>query len=184
MRKILAAEFMTLDGVMEAPEQWHSQYFNDEMGADQATVMAETELLLLGRRTYEVFAASWPSRTAEDFGPFASYMNDTPKLVVSSTLDSVEWQNSTLLTGDVVEELSRLKQEPGKSIVVLGSATLVRSLLRDDLLDELRLLVDPILVGSGRRLFADDAGLTRLRLVASKTFRTGALSLTYAPEGH
>jgi dihydrofolate reductase len=183
MRKIVAAEFMTLDGVMGAADTWHFPYFNDEMGADQASVMAETGTLLLGRRTYQEFAAVWPHRTVEDFGPFASYMNDTPKLVVSNTLDSVEWQNSTLLRGSVVEELAQLKQQPGKSIVVIGSATLVQSLLHDHLLDELKLLLDPILVGAGKRLFAEGADRIRLRLVESKTFSTGVLSLTYAPEG-
>jgi dihydrofolate reductase len=113
---------------------------------------------------------------------FAYYMNNTPKLVVSTTLDTVGWQNSTLLKGDVAEELTRLKQQPGENISSTGSTTLVRSLLRDGLLDELRLLVHPIVVGRGERLFADGEPQRPLELVDSKTFSTGVVSLTYRPQ--
>jgi dihydrofolate reductase len=179
--RIIAAEFLSVDGVMGAPETWHMPYFNDEMGEVMSAQMAEAGAMLLGRRTYEEFAASWPARTAADFGPLADYMNNTPKLVVSTTLETVEWHNSTLIKGDVAEEIGRLKQQPGKTISVLGSATLVRSLLRDHLLDELRLLVDPIVVGTGKRLFEDSGDRVGLKLVGSRTFRTGVLSLTYLP---
>jgi dihydrofolate reductase len=181
MRKIVAAEFMTVDGVMGEVDTWHFPYVNEEMVAEQASFMPDTEMLLLGRQTYQEFAAVWPNRTAKEFGPFAGYLNDTPKLVVSTSLDKAEWQNSRLIRGDVVKELTKLKQQPGKSIVVLGSATLVQSLLRHNLLDELKLLVDPVLVGAGKRLFAESGHRTPLRLVESKTFSTGALSLIYAP---
>ncbi len=180
MRKIVAGLFMSLDGVVESPEKWQFPYFNDEMGQAVESGMADADTILLGRRTYEEFAAFWPDKTGED-DPFADRMNNTPKLVVSTTLNTVEWQNSTLINGDVVEELSKLKQQPGKNISIIGSATLVRSLLRDGLLDELGLLVHPIVVGSGKRLFEDVSDSVPLTLVDSKTFTTGVLSLTYEP---
>jgi dihydrofolate reductase len=183
MRRIIAAEFLSLDGVMEAADQWHFPYFNEEMGAEQSALMAETDTMLLGRRTYEEFAAAWPSRSSGDFGPLADFMNNTPKLVVSTTLETVEWQNSTLLEGDLAEEVTQLKQQSGRTIFVPGSATLVRSLLRENLLDELRLFVDPVLVGKGRRLYESENGQVPLKLVSSKTFTTGVLSLTYVPAG-
>jgi dihydrofolate reductase len=113
----------------------------------------------------------------------ANYMNNTPKLVVSRTLDSVEWRNSTLIKGDPAEELSRLKQQPGKNIAITGSATLVRSLLRDGLLDELRLLVHPIVVGTGKRLFEEGSDRVALKLLEARTFSTGVLALTYESAG-
>ncbi|MGH2740244.1 MAG: dihydrofolate reductase family protein [Actinomycetota bacterium] len=127
--------------------------------------------MLLGRRTYEEWAACWPDKTAED-DPFADYINNIPKLVVSTTLKSVEWRNSTLITGDLGEELSRLKQQPGKDIAISGSATLVRSLLRDGLLDELGLLLFPVVVGTGKRLFEDwAADQVPLELVESRALK-------------
>ena len=179
MRKIVAGLFLSLDGVVESPDQWHFPYFNDEMGEAVGTQMAAADTMLLGRVTYQEFAGYWPQQSS-DVEP-ADYMNNTPKLVVSTTLDTVEWQNSTLIKGNVAQELTRLKQEPGKNISVVGSATLVRSLLREDLLDELRLLVHPIVVGRGKRLFEDGGGQKALKLVESKTFSTGVLSLTYQP---
>jgi dihydrofolate reductase len=137
------------------------------------------DTILLGRRTYEEFAAFWPNQPSDV--EFANQINNTPKVVVSTTLETVEWQNSTLIEGDVVEQLSLLKRQPGKDISITGSATLVRSLLRDGLLDELRLLVHPIVVGSGRRLFEDGGGRVPLKLVNSRTFSTGVLYLTYEP---
>lgn len=178
MRKIVAWLFLSLDGVVESPEQW--VMFNDEMGEAIDAEAAAADTLLLGRRTYEVFAASWPDRTAED-DPLADWMNNTPKLVASSTLDGVEWQNSTLIEGDVAEELDGVKQRTGKNILVNGSATLVRSLLRDDLLDELRLFVHPIVVGAGKRLFESEGDRVPLQLADSRVFSTGVLSLTYQP---
>ena len=181
MRKIVAGLFVSLDGVIEAPEQWHFPYFNDEMGAAVAAQMAAADTMLLGRRTYQEFAAYWQHQGSDV--PGADQMNNTPKLVVSTTLDRVEWQNSTLIKGNVVEELTRLKQQPGKNIGITGSATLVRSLLRDKLLDELQLLVHPIVVGSGKRLFEDMGERVALKLVAAQTFSTGVLALTYEPAG-
>lgn len=181
MRKIVAGLFISLDGVVESPDQWHFPYFNDEMGAAVDAVMTAADTMLLGRQTYQEFASYWPNQTSDV--PLADYMNDIPKLVVSTTLATVAWQNSTLIKGDVAEELTRLKQLPGKNISITGSGTLVRSLLRDNLLDELSLLVHPIVVGRGKRLFDDMGAQVALKLVDSRTLSTGVLSLTYAPAG-
>ena len=179
MRKIVAGVLLALDGVMEAPDQWHFPYLNDEMMTEIGAQIAASDAMLLGRVTYQEFAAFWPAAPGDD--PFTAYMNNAPKYVVSTTLQTAEWNNSTLINGNVAEELARLKQQPGKDISITGSATLVRSLLRDNLLDELRLMVHPVLVGSGKRLFTDGEDLKRLKLVESKTFSTGVLSLVYQP---
>ena len=179
MRKIVAGEFVSLDGVVEAPNEWHFPYFNDEMGEAVGSEMTEADTMLLGRRTYEEFAAAWPDRPSDE--PGADFMNNTPKFVVSTTLETVEWKNSTLVKGDFVEEITRLKQQPGGTIFVSGSPTLVRWLLRERLLDELHLLLHPIVVGHGKRLFENGIGQVPLKLVESKTFSTGVLSLNYAP---
>jgi dihydrofolate reductase len=179
MRKINAWLFVTLDGVTEAPENW--VIADDEMFEAVEAEYAEADALLLGRRTYETFAASWPERGSEV--PNADWMNNTRKYVVSTTLDSPEWQNSTVIEGDVAEALTRLKQENGKNIMVNGSATLVRSLLRDNLLDELRLFVHPVVVGSGERLFEDGGDQVELKLVDTHTYNNGVISLTYQPAG-
>ncbi|MFJ9410675.1 dihydrofolate reductase family protein [Streptomyces sp. NPDC101393] len=179
MRKITAGTFLSLDGIAGAPETWHFPYFNDEMGAVVQAQMAASDTMLLGRHTYEAFAAYWPQ--SED--AFAGHMNSTPKLVVSTTLERAEWQNSTVIGGDdPLAELARLKEKPGKNLAVTGSLTLVRSLLRAGLLDELHLLVHPVIVGSGKRLFAGD-GRIPLRLAGSTTLSTGVLSLVYTPDG-
>lgn len=179
MRKIVAGLFMSLDGVVESPEQWQSPYFNDEMGQAVGAKLSQADIMLLGRRTYEEFAKFWPNQSSEV--PFADQMNTTPKLIVSTTLETVEWQNSTLLKGDLAHELTKLKQQAGQNINITGSATLVRSLLRGGMLDELGLLVCPIVVGSGKRLFEDMDDRVALKLVDSETFSTGVLSLTYTP---
>jgi dihydrofolate reductase len=175
MRKIVAGLFISLDGVVEAPETWHFPYFNDEMGEAVTSQMGESDTMLLGRVTYEGFAAYWPESTDD----FAGFMNGTPKLVVSTTLEEATWQNSTLINKDINNELARIKEQPGKDISITGSPTLVRTLLRDGLLDELRLLVHPIVVGNGKRLFPDGFEQVPLALTDSKTFTNGVLSLTY-----
>ena len=180
MRKIVSGLFISLDGVAEAPDQWHFPYFNDEMGAAVDALMQAADTMLLGRVTYEEFAGYWPQQSNDEVD-IADYMNNTPKLVVSNTLDTLDWQNSTLISGDVAGQLRELKQQPGKNIGITGSISLVRSLLRDGLLDELQLLVHPIAVGSGKRLFEDGGSQTPLTLVDSKTFSTGVLHLTYHP---
>ena len=140
--------------------------------------IAAEDTILLGRVTYQEWAPYWPTSTDE---PYASHINNTPKYVVSTTLNKVEWKNSTLIKGNLAEAIARLKQQPGKNIGVAGSPTLVRSLLQNDLLDELILMVHPVVVGSGKRLFKDGDNLKRLNLEDSKTTRTGVVILTYQP---
>jgi dihydrofolate reductase len=183
MRKVVASEIISLDGVVESPQEWHFPYFNDEMAEAIGAAMAASDAMLLGRVTYEEFAAFWPSQeTTEEDQEATNYMNNTPKFVVSKTLEEpLEWNNSTLINGDVAEEISKLKGQPGKDISITGSPTLVRSLLEEDILDELRLMVHPIVVGSGKRLFEDGSDQKALQLVDSKTFSTGVLYLTYQP---
>jgi len=180
MRDIVAVEFVSVDGVAEAPEKWTTPYFDEEVGEAMQSGMDASDAMLLGRRTYEDFEAYWPDKTAED-DPYADYINATQKFVVSRTLTSVHWRNSTLITGDVAEELTRLKEQPGKNITIVGSPTLMRSLLRDRLLDRLDVLVFPIVVGSGKRLFEEGIGELPLDLVDSRTFKTGVVALSYAP---
>lgn len=180
MRKIVAGLFVSLDGVYEAPGEWHFPYFNDEMGNAVQAQMDAADAMLLGRVTYQEFAAYWPQQSSDDVD-IAPYMNETPKYVVSETLHSAEWQNTTLINGDVVAELTRLKEQPGKNISVVGSGMLVQSLLNDGLLDELRLLVHPIVIGSGKRLFVQGSARKPLRLMEAETFSTGVMYLTYAP---
>jgi dihydrofolate reductase len=180
VRKIVAGLFISLDGVYEAPHEWHFPYFNDEMGEAVQAQIDASDTMLLGRVTYQEFASYWPHQNNDEV-PLADHMNNTPKVVVSETLDSLDWQNSTLIKGNVVEELTRLKQQPGKNIGITGSGTLVASLLRAGLLDELRLLVHPIVVGKGKRLFATEDEARGLRLADAQTLSTGVLYLTYTP---
>ncbi len=183
MRKVTAGLFVSLDGVTESPETWQLPYFSEEMAEAIGAAMAQADAMLLGRVTYQEFASYWPGVSSED-QPFADYMNNTPKYVVSRTLEEpLEWNNSTLIKGNVAEEIARLKQQPGKNIAITGSATLVRSLLQDDLLDELGLMIHPVVVGSGKRLFEEGGVLKELKLVDSKTFAKGVVSLTYQPAG-
>jgi dihydrofolate reductase len=181
MRKIVASELVSLDGVMESPEEWAFSYSNDEIAEANASGMAEADAMLLGRVTYQEFAAYWPYQNSAE-QPFTDYLNNTPKYVVSTTLEEpLEWQNSTLIKDNVAEEIARLKQQPGKDIGIVGSGTLVRSLLNNGLLDELGLMVHPIILGRGKRLFEEGGDKKGLELVDSKTFSTGVLYLTYRP---
>ena len=183
MRRVIASEFVSLDGVMEAPEKWHFSYFNDEMAEAIGAAMAQADALLIGRVTYEEWTAFWPSQSPDE-NQVAGYMNNTPKFVVSTTLEEpLEWRNSTLIKDNVAEEIAGLKRRPGKDISISGSGALVRSLLADDLLDELRLMVNPVIVGSRKRLFEEGGDRRDLELVDSKTFGTGVLYLTYRPAG-
>jgi dihydrofolate reductase len=181
MRRIVASEFVSLDGVMEAPDKWHFPYFDDEMGETIGSAVAEADAMLMGRVLYEEWAAFWPNQDPDE-NPVAARMNGVRKYVVSTTLEGpLEWQNSTLINENVVEEIEKLKRQPGKDIAISGSGTLVQSLLRDDLLDELRLMVHPVVVGGGKRLFEDTGDHKALELVESRTFGTGVLYLTYRP---
>jgi dihydrofolate reductase len=179
MRKIVAGLFISLYGVVEAPETWHFPYFNDEMGQIVGDQIAASDTMLLGRRTYEEFAAYWPNQGADV--PMASDINGVRKLVASTTLDTVDWQNSELIDGDVAVDLGHRKQEPGKDISITGSPTLVRSLLEAGVLDELRLLVHPIVVGHGKRLFGAEGATVPLRLASSQSLATGVQYLVYVP---
>lgn len=176
MRKVVVTQFLTLDGVMEAPQEWSFPYWNDETEVFKNAELAASDAQLLGRVTYEAFAAAWPSRT----GYMADRLNSLPKFVVSTTLERAEWNNSHLIKEDVAEQISSLKQQPGHDILVHGSRTLVQTLIRDGLVDEYHLLVYPLVLGSGIRLFSD-GGDTKLRMVESKTFATGVVALTYEP---
>jgi dihydrofolate reductase len=182
MRKVVASEFVSLDGVVESPDKWHFPYFNDEMGDAIGAAMAASDAMLMGRVLYEEWAAFWPKQNPDE-NPVAARMNGVRKYVVSTTLEEpLEWNNSTLIGDNVAEEILRLKeQQAGKDISISGSPTLVRSLLEDDLLDELRLMVHPIVVGSGKRLFEEGSDQKALQLLDSKTFSTGVLYLTYQP---
>jgi dihydrofolate reductase len=176
VRKIVAGLAVTLDGVVDSPSgNW--MMFNDEMQEIIDAGVAEADAILLGRRTYLEFAAMWP-RLGGDV-PMADFMNGTPKYVASSTLRSLEWAGSTLLTGDLAAELTELKRRAGKNIQVPGSPRLVRSLLADGLLDELSLMIHPVVLGAGARLFDGQADRMDLKLQDSRTLGTGVISATY-----
>jgi dihydrofolate reductase len=177
MRKINAGLFVSLDGVVESPEKWTGPYFNDEVGQAVGQLMAANDAMLLGRVTYEGFAAAFGTQS----GGMADQMNNTPKYVVSTTLTSADWQNSTLISGDLVGQVSELKQRPGRNIGMSGSSTLVSWLLRQGLLDQLDLLVFPVVIGAGKRLFSEPDGQVPLTLTGSESFGTGVVHLSYAP---
>lgn len=178
MRKIVAGLFMSLDGVIEAPDQWTGPYFNDEVGQTVGGLIAAGDTLLLGRVTYEGFAEAFGS----DSGGMADTMNSFPKVVVSTTLDEATWQNSTLIRGNVAEEITALKERPGGTINMSGSGTLITWLLRQGLLDQLDLLVFPLVAGRGKRLFEGGEEPVALTLIGSRTFSNGVLHLTYSAE--
>ena len=178
MRKVISGLFISLDGVTESPDQWQFDHFDAEMGAALGAHIAAEDTILLGRVTYQEWEPYWPTSTDE---PYASHINNTPKYVVSTTLDRVEWKNSKLIKGSLANEINRLKRQPGQNIGVAGSPTLVRSLLQNDLLDELILMIHPVVVGGGKRLFQDWGQLKRLKLVGSQTTSTGVSILTFQP---
>jgi dihydrofolate reductase len=179
MRKIKSNFFISLDGVVESPDKWHFPYFDDEMGAAVGAGFATTDALLMGRVLYEDWAAYWPEHADE---PFGDVMNSMKKYVVSSSLQVAEWENSELVNGDVAKKLTDLKATDGGDIAMSGSATTVRWLLREGLLDELNLLLHPIAVGSGlARLFPPDEPTIALELRGAETFKSGVLNLSYAP---
>ncbi|MEU8120541.1 dihydrofolate reductase family protein [Spirillospora sp. NPDC049024] len=182
MGSIKSSLFISLDGVIESPETWHLPYFDDQMGAVVGELMSGAEATLLGRHTYEGFASYWP--TADPADPMTKAMNSARKYVVSTTLTEAAWENSTLINGDVAAELTRLKADT--NLGTTGSAALVRWMLGQGLVDELHLLVHPIVVGHGAKLFTD-GDTVPLKLVSSTTFEnTGVVHLVYtnadAPE--
>jgi dihydrofolate reductase len=178
MRKIKSYFFISLDGVVESPDKWHFPYFDEEMGAAVGAGFATAEALLMGRVLYEEWAAYWPEHADE---PFGDTMNSIKKYVVSDSLQKAEWQNSELLSGDVAAKLTEIKAAGGGDITMSGSATTVRWLLREGLLDELNLLVHPLVVGEGMaRLFPPDEPRLPLELRNAETFKSGVLNLTFA----
>jgi dihydrofolate reductase len=193
MRKVVLTEFLSLDGVMQAPGDpdedrdggfehggWQMPYFDGVMGKAASDGMGSTDGMLLGRKTYEIFAAYWPNQSDDE--PFAAFLNNIPKYVASTTLkEPLEWANSNLIKGDVAEEVRKLKEQPGKNFSVLGSGGLAQTLMEHGLVDEYALWIHPLVLGSGKRLFRDGSVNTTLRLVDSKTSSTGVLLLTYQP---
>lgn len=180
MRSVVVTEFLTLDGVMEAPNEWSFPYWNDEIGQFKLNEMMGSDALLLGRVTYEGFAAAWPERTDED--GFADRMNSVPKYVISTTLREAAWNNSHVISENIAEEVSKLKQQDGQNILVAGSADLIHTLMQHNLIDEVRLLIYPIVLGKGKRLFSENAN-TLLKLVESKSYDTGVVLLRYQTMG-
>jgi len=215
MRKLIVSEFVSLDGVMQAPggaEEdprggfkhggWSLQFWNEEAMAYKSDELSATDAILIGRVTYEIFAGAWPTMIDDDVvnlikdgggdsesikaaapegNPFADRMNSLPKYVASRTLDKVEWNNSTLIKGNLAEKIGKLKEQPGQDIVVHGSGDLVQSLIREGLVDEYRLMVFPIVLGSGKRIFQESSDTKGLKLVDAKPFKTGVVVLTYEP---
>ena len=195
MRKVIVNEFMSLDGVAQAPGAadedtsggfahggWHMGYMEDELSMKWVLAsIVEAGGFLLGRRTFEIFADYWPNAPEEE-QVIAEPLNTKPKYVVSTTLtEPLEWQNSTLLQGDAAKAVAALKQEDGADLHVIGSTELVQMLIEHDLVDEFRLMLDPVTLGGGKRFFRDDGSLRALRLVDSKVTTTGAILATYAP---
>jgi dihydrofolate reductase len=179
VRKIKSHFFISLDGVVESPDKWHFPYFDDEMGAAVDAGFSGADALLMGRVLYGEWAAYWPAQADE---PFGDVMNSIKKYVLSNSLQTAEWQNSEIVSGDVVRKLTDIKNRDGGDITMSGSATTVRWLLREGLLDELNLLVHPIVVGEGMaRLFPADEPKTPLELVSARTLKSGVLNLSYVP---
>jgi dihydrofolate reductase len=180
MANIVITEFLTLDGVMEEPS-WTVPYWNDEIAKFKLDELFASGAHLLGRVTYQGFAAAWPARTDEQ--GFADKMNNLPKYVVSPTLKKAEWNNSTIISKNVVEEIAKLKKFAGQNILVAGSATLAQTLMLNDLVDEYHFLVYPVILGKGKRIFQEGLGNTALKLIESKPFSSGVTLLRYQPDG-
>lgn len=191
MKKLIATTFITLDGIVQAPggpEEdtsggfihggWVVPFFDEMMEKLIAEWTASAGALLLGRKTYEIFARHWPNVT-DDTDPVATKLNSVRKYVASRTLDKVAWNNSTLIDGDIAEEVIKIKNEPGQEIQVHGSGALLQTLLKHELIDEFRLWVFPVLLGSGKRLFSEGTVPARLKLIDTKTSSTGVVIHTY-----
>jgi dihydrofolate reductase len=178
MGTILVHEFITLDGVIDAPTWTFDYPFDPKMGEAIGGVMGASKAILLGRRTYEEFAPAWSARTAEQ-DPGAPFMNESPKYVVSATLENADWNNTTIVGGYSPEAIRAVKDGVDGGIYVSGSGTLVRAMLADDLVDELHLFVFPLTIGGGRRLFADGGPKTKFALAAAEPYASGAVHLAY-----
>ena len=178
MRKIIVSTYITLNGVIESPQNWLFPFWSEEIEKYATDQLWASDALLMGRETYQIFADSWPTRPGE----FAARMNNLPKYVVSTTLEKAEWNNSTLIKGNVAEEVARLKQQPGQDILIYGAGDLARTLLHHGLLDELRFWICPVVVGSGEHLFKTATDVPALKLVETRPFNTGVVILSYQPE--
>ena len=196
MRKIIVGAFVSLDGVMQAPGDsqedmeggfsqggWQMPYFDADAGKIMDEYIAATEALLLGRKTYQIFAAYWPTAPTDD--TIAKKFNSVPKYVVSTTLDNAEWNNSTLIKRNVAEEVAKLKQQPGSGILsVTGSGKLAQTLMKHNLVDEYELWIHPLVLGSGKRLFEDGVVPSNLKLVNTRKTGSGVSILTYQPDNN
>jgi dihydrofolate reductase len=184
VRKVISGLFISLDGVVESPDQWQFTW-DEEMGAALGKTLENSEAVLLGRVTYQMWAGYWPNYSGGDDASFADWINNAPKYVVSSTLDNVdEWQNSQLIKGDPAAAIKQLKEDDGKgkNITIAGSPGLVAYLLDQDLLDGLELMISPVVAGGGRKkLFPDDAALKKLELVSAQSTSSGVIIANYRP---
>ncbi|HVL25081.1 MAG TPA: dihydrofolate reductase family protein [Thermomicrobiales bacterium] len=182
--KLALTEFVSVDGVMEDPHLWHFPFFNEEGGQYKFDELRASEALLLGRVTYEGFAAAWPERSEpghEEEKPFADLMNGIPKYVVSTTLENPAWNNSHVIRDNVEEEIQKLRRKSGRDLVIHGSCDLANWLMQRNLIDEYRLMVHPIVVGKGKRIFQEGTSIPALTLVESRPLATGIVILTYHP---
>lgn len=177
--RLVATEYISLDGVFDEPGHWSGPFFNDEAGQFKWAELRASDALLLGRNTYEGFAKAWPKMTGT--GEFGEKMNTMTKYVVSSTLHKVEWPGSKLIKGDVAEEVRRLKQLPGQDLLLSGSGQLFNALMRENLIDLYRFMLHPIVLGKGRRLFANEADSRTLKLMETRRFSAGIAILEYHP---
>jgi len=177
--ELVATEYISLDGVFEEPGEWSGPFFNDEAGQFKWDELQASDAQLLGRKTYEGFAAAWP--TMEGTGEFGEKMNAMPKYVVTATLDRLEWPGSNVIKGDVADEIRKLKKQPGKDLLLAGSGQLFNALMRENLIDLYRFMLHPVVLGRGKRLFAEGAGQTVLSLTETKRFATGMVILEFEP---
>src|ERR1700694_898487 len=177
--RLVATEYLSLDGVFEEPGRWSGPFFNEEAGQFKWKELQASDALLLGRNTYEGFAAAWPNMPGT--GEFGEKMNSMPKYVVSSTLDKVEWAGSKLIKGNVSEEIKRLKKQPGGDLLLSGSGQLFNAMMRENLIDLYRFMLPPVGLGKGMRLFEDGGKQRNLKLTETKRFATGIIVLEYEP---
>jgi dihydrofolate reductase len=177
--RLVATEYLSLDGVFEEPGHWSGPFFNDEAGQFKWAELQASDALLLGRKTYQGFAAAWP--TMPGTGEFGEKMNNMPKYVVSSTLDKLAWAGSKLIRGNVVEEVRKLKNQPGQDLLLSGSAQLFNALMKENLIDLYRIMLHPVVLGKGKRLFANDEAKRVLDLTGTRRFSKGITVLEYEP---
>jgi dihydrofolate reductase len=177
--RLVATEYISLDGVFEEPGKWSGPFFNDEARQFKWEELQASDALLMGRNTYEGFAAAWP--TMPGTGEFGEKMNSMPKYVVSSTLNKVEWAGSKLISRNLLDEVRKLKKQPGQDLLLSGSAQLFNALAKENLIDLYRFMLHPIILGMGKRLFADGVGRRVLTLSETKAFKAGIVILEYVP---